>query len=168
MRVVVVDREDRCAGCWMMVTKKGYPKLDGKPIHQQYAAGSGVLVRHLCSNKHCINPMHLLRGSDGQNSLDEMMRTEFNNYIAYEMGYVDRVDYGLFFFARWLSAKDGTHWNVDCARSLLERKRLKTMKWVIATNWLELGEDVIIEQRGYAKALMSRLERDRSIVIMEV
>jgi hypothetical protein len=39
----------------------------GRPI------GTGLLVRHLCRNRHCLNPAHLQEGTDKDNYADSVI-----------------------------------------------------------------------------------------------
>ena len=70
VRTILVDPYDFMAGCWLSPFK--YMNFNGAFIHQIYAAGEGSLVRHLCCNNYCVNPMHLIRGENWENSQDEV------------------------------------------------------------------------------------------------
>lgn len=75
-------------GCWNCTshhqTKLIYPrvKIDGKQVrinryHYQKYNGDipvGMVVRHTCDNKRCINPEHLIIGTDKDNAMDAMER----------------------------------------------------------------------------------------------
>lgn len=39
----------------------------------------GVVIRHTCDNRWCINPAHLVAGSQSQNMLDRLKRAPRNN-----------------------------------------------------------------------------------------
>jgi hypothetical protein len=47
-------------------------RLDGRYLHQDWARGEGYIVRHLCGDNRCLNPIHLVRGSEIENALDEI------------------------------------------------------------------------------------------------
>lgn len=64
-----VNRENTLMDCWRFDT--AYKKLDGFNVYRKWACGEGPVVRHLCSDKRCINPLHLVRGTDFENAFDE-------------------------------------------------------------------------------------------------
>lgn len=84
-RVILIDDEDWMAGCWLSPYK--YMRFNGRAVHQIYAAGEGCLARHLCCNYHCVNPMHLVRGSDWDNRHDQDL---INKVFLYAMD--NRID----------------------------------------------------------------------------
>ena len=79
-RIVWIDRDELEWGCWLSSSR--YARIGGKPIHQEFAAGEGVLVRHLCCNAYCCNPRHFLRGSYKENGEDERLKHELLYYIV--------------------------------------------------------------------------------------
>jgi len=94
---VVVDKYDWLAGCWITPVK--YPTINGESIHRMYAPGVGSVVRHLCCNKKCINPLHMIRGTQQENVDDERIkwlvcvenRSELNSYWYYRILFKKRV-----------------------------------------------------------------------------
>jgi hypothetical protein len=76
------------SGCWECVSHKpnsdGYPKITirGKimSIHRYYfekyngVIPRGLIVRHTCDNRKCINPDHLVMGTHKDNALDRVSR----------------------------------------------------------------------------------------------
>lgn len=73
-------------GCWNwikpMTTGYGMFSFDGKSIYAHRFSyliyngdiESGLLVRHTCDNKKCVNPEHLVLGSNKDNSNDMVSR----------------------------------------------------------------------------------------------
>ena len=62
------------SGCWVWHTsgkeapyRRVYAKLIG-------AIPDGALLRHLCDNRHCVNPNHLIPGTHRENNLDMLQR----------------------------------------------------------------------------------------------
>jgi hypothetical protein len=68
-RLVTFNKELQIKGCWN--TSYKYLKLDGAKLYKILALGEGEVVRHLCGNSCCINPIHLKMGSDVENAYDE-------------------------------------------------------------------------------------------------
>ena len=68
-----MDIDAPFTGCWNLEVDRGSL---GKGIgdYRSWAAGDGKLVRHLCSNSRCINPLHLVRGYDKENGEDEVRK----------------------------------------------------------------------------------------------
>ena len=69
MKLIIAEQDHVNSGCWISDTI--YPKIDRKHIHIIYAAGEGEVSRHLCSNNHCVNPIHLVMGSIEENNQDK-------------------------------------------------------------------------------------------------
>ena len=75
-------------GCWNCIShatcKSGYPvaTINGKfdRLHRHFYTiykgdiPSGAVVRHICDNRLCINPDHLILGSHGDNVADRVKR----------------------------------------------------------------------------------------------
>ena len=56
-------------------------RIDGKTVTAHrvsfflaHGAWPSNLTRHLCDNRKCVNPLHLLEGSDADNISDMMLR----------------------------------------------------------------------------------------------
>jgi hypothetical protein len=74
---------------WQAHTVNGYGKFRGERAHR-YAyhlhkgeIGEGLMIRHLCGNKLCVNPRHLEEGTMKDNATDgillgETLRGEMN------------------------------------------------------------------------------------------
>lgn len=80
-------------GCWRFEFK--YPRIDSKSLHQEWARGEGEIVRHLCGDASCVNPLHMIRGSDIENAEDEIKIRDFIvEVFQSELGevYNDRYD----------------------------------------------------------------------------
>lgn len=175
-RIVLVDREDTMYGCWIMEAE--YASWYGKNIHQVYASGNGELVRHLCSNKHCINPMHLLRGSTFENYRDEVERqgwiVAIANSILIEANWpmIQNDLFGAVYqFARYKKAMEGNDsiWDEDTAKGYLEMRWKKLLKQKIKDKTLvTLDERTRNEQESNATILMSKLRYNRKITIVEI
>lgn len=50
-------------------------------IHREWANEDGEVVRHLCGDNRCVNPIHLIKGSDIENAMDEVEVEEFSNSL---------------------------------------------------------------------------------------
>lgn len=87
-RFVAVLAEAKPGGCWEWrgaKTPDGYGKMkvgivDVRAHRFAYeffrgAIPDGLLVRHTCDNPACVNPSHLLVGTDKDNSDDKVRRT---------------------------------------------------------------------------------------------
>ncbi|MCF7910854.1 MAG: HNH endonuclease [Melioribacteraceae bacterium] len=70
--------------CWLWDKhhdKDGYPKYLGLPLQRiiweitrQRKIEPNYVIRHTCDNPNCINPFHLLSGSQADNAKDKVMR----------------------------------------------------------------------------------------------
>ena len=76
-KLLFVFKESQLLNCWRF--EKGYEKIDGNRVHQLWASGSGPIVRHLCSDGRCVNPLHIVRGEDIDNARDEIEVRDFEN-----------------------------------------------------------------------------------------
>jgi hypothetical protein len=82
-KLLFVFKDNTLVNCWRF--EHPYEKLDGIPVHQRMAGGEGPIVRHLCSDNRCVNPLHLLRGTDYENALDEIDVRDFENELMMNM-----------------------------------------------------------------------------------
>lgn len=73
--VIELYEDNMFRDCWLSDWK--YLMVEGKSIHKEWARGEGEVVRHLCGDNRCINPIHLLRGSDIENAMDEIEVQDF-------------------------------------------------------------------------------------------
>jgi len=71
-----IDGDLLIKGCWRF--EKSYQRLDGAFLHQQWASGKGEVVRHLCGDNRCVNPLHLVRGNEVDNAKDELAIRNFS------------------------------------------------------------------------------------------
>jgi hypothetical protein len=74
---------DKSGQCWIWTaakTKDGYGNYRSKYAHRvSYelyigAIPEGLIVRHTCDVRHCVNPFHLLVGTKKDNTHDMIMR----------------------------------------------------------------------------------------------
>lgn len=72
-KVLMINEDIPFTGCWELLVDYGSlgRKIGG---YNKWATGEGVLVRHLCSNRRCTNPLHLVKGTHAENSQDEMTK----------------------------------------------------------------------------------------------
>jgi len=82
---VTIDKDFPFTGCWELSVD--YGSL-GRGIggYKKWATGYGELVRHLCSNKRCVNPLHLVRGTHAENVQDERVRRRQICEVLYSKG----------------------------------------------------------------------------------
>lgn len=78
-KTLFIFKENTLVNCWRF--EKSYEKLDDMPAHQTFASGEGPVVRHLCSDNRCVNPLHLTRGTDYENAKDEIEVRDFENEL---------------------------------------------------------------------------------------
>lgn len=71
-----ISRNGTLLDCWRF--EKSYCKLDGVYLHAEWATGEGEVVRHMCCDNKCVNPMHLVRGSDLENAMDEIYMRDYS------------------------------------------------------------------------------------------
>jgi hypothetical protein len=74
---VYVNRDNVKIDCWR--TEKAYLRLRGDEVslHKKWAYGEGEVARHLCGEKKCINPLHIVRGDEFENARDEIEVRDF-------------------------------------------------------------------------------------------
>lgn len=76
VRVITLSRYDGFERCWVFMSK--YPSINGTKIHlgvpgiEKYP-----LVRHLCCDNRCGNPLHLKGGTARENTNDETLKRYF-------------------------------------------------------------------------------------------
>jgi len=82
MKPTVVELIDRATiwptGCWLIANPgtSAYPKLRGQTTHRlshEFFNGpipTGIVVRHTCHIPNCINPDHLVLGTQAENVAD--------------------------------------------------------------------------------------------------
>jgi len=185
-RILVLDKEDREFGCWVMENE--YPILDGKYIYREYAAGEGIVSRHLCSIKNCINPRHLVRGSYSSNSVDEWnkkfslnkilvlkmdkeyYKSEANKLHVYVEDLENYIGINYELFAKWKRITTGEYWDIDLVKAYAESVWKRVIMGMIRNNsyYEKFSEDIICEQGHLARKLMLLLQSRPNIVIVEV
>lgn len=81
------DPDSRCIPWLGTVTTSGYGQLDHRNAHRiSYYLATGVdpgrlVVRHTCDNRTCVNPDHLVLGSQKDNIADMYARDRANNPV---------------------------------------------------------------------------------------
>jgi hypothetical protein len=85
----MIDPFGGLSSCWPYIGKRwhkdgyGYPKRNQKAIlahrwsyehHYGVFLTSDIIVRHICDNRTCCNPLHLLTGSQAENIKDMHQR----------------------------------------------------------------------------------------------
>jgi hypothetical protein len=96
-RLMAKVEKDTVSGCWNWTgaTSHGYGAIQMWPkvqrahrVAYEYFVGPipiGKLLRHICDNKRCVNPAHLLPGTKSDNGRDSVERGQFrprNKLIA--------------------------------------------------------------------------------------
>ena len=82
-KALFVFKMNELLNCWRF--EKYYEKLHELHLHQQWASGKGPIVRHLCSDGRCVNPLHLVRGEDIDNARDEIEVRDFENELMMQI-----------------------------------------------------------------------------------
>jgi hypothetical protein len=90
---VDIKTEEEC-WYWKHTNSKAYPSFRGKPIHKiifklKYGhdldrynkEGHKQVIRHLCNNKKCANPLHIVPGTIRQNAAD-YRQIEGNKHLS--------------------------------------------------------------------------------------
>ena len=85
-KILFLFKDNQLLNCWRF--EKYYEKVDGMKLHQLWArgvgpivGGEGPIVRHLCSEGRCVNPIHLVRGSWHEYAKDEIKVRNFENEL---------------------------------------------------------------------------------------
>ncbi len=82
-KALIVFKVNTLLNCWRF--ENPYEKMYGLHLHQQWARGEGPIVRHLCSDNRCINLLHLVRGTDYENAMDEIEVRDFENDLMMQI-----------------------------------------------------------------------------------
>lgn len=82
-KALIVFKVNTLLNCWRF--ENPYEKMYGLHLHQQWARGKGPIVRHLCSDGRCINQLHLVRGTDYENAMDEVEVRDFENELMMQI-----------------------------------------------------------------------------------
>ena len=89
-KILFLFKDNQLLNCWRF--EKYYEKVDGMKLHQLWArgvgpivGGEGPIVRHLCSEGRCVNPIHLVRGTDYENAKDEIEVRNFENGLMMDI-----------------------------------------------------------------------------------
>lgn len=72
-RTRTVFRENMFTRCWL--DEREYPF--GGQIHKASNFDGMQVVRHLCDDKRCINPLHHRQGTQLENGNDRILKTDF-------------------------------------------------------------------------------------------
>lgn len=75
--VIKVFRKDMFIRCW--IASRPYATMGCFSIHKGID-GPGEVTRHLCCNSKCINPMHMKRGTQGENRHDDAVKNRWKKY----------------------------------------------------------------------------------------
>jgi len=96
--------EKDSTGCWIWqaaITGSGYGSWRGGGAHRAaytYAKGpipKGLLIRHMCHNRRCVNPAHLEVGDEKDNARDTLLagncrsKLTWNDVIRIRITYRD-------------------------------------------------------------------------------
>lgn len=161
-----ITANDIHVGCWRLDTP--YGKLDGYDLHKLWASGSGNIVRHLCSDSRCFNPIHLIKGTEFDNADDELeLRDYVIEYMKSDLNVCDLInepkDRAFLVLLPRFSAKYRFNSLRLANRYIRNNYRLyaiECMKRLIMRN-----DPDIYDRIDVAKELMSRLiERDDIII----
>src|SRR5689334_11300328 len=83
LNVNIPDNDQFYEECWEwtgMLNDAGYGIYKGKRAHRfafiltKGIIKNGCILRHICDNKSCVNPTHLLEGTVKDNTLDMVRR----------------------------------------------------------------------------------------------
>lgn len=69
--------------CWLADYK--YLRVGDIVLCREWAIGEGDIVRHLCGDNRCVNPVHLKMGTDFENADDEIEVRDFTTAKFMEM-----------------------------------------------------------------------------------
>lgn len=97
---VEVDKTTNCFNCISRSNKNSYPTFLGERIHvliyKTYKGEipKGLVVRHLCDNKKCCNPLHLEIGTNQENMWDKVKLNNSGRSFDLEKMYAIAKDKG--------------------------------------------------------------------------
>lgn len=93
--------------CWLWSKhhdKDGYPKYLGEPVQRilweitrQRKIEPNYVIRHTCDNPNCINPFHLLSGSQADNAKDKVIRGRSITCEAHSSTHLKNTDIPIIF-----------------------------------------------------------------------
>lgn len=88
VKKIILFRKDSYIRCWICESDgQKYPWITGMPyghVHRACNFDAREVVRHLCDNSMCINPLHMRSGSLSENSQDKGRKMIFiNDLIPY-------------------------------------------------------------------------------------
>jgi hypothetical protein len=166
-KLLFMSGEDTLYKCWRF--EQRYQKLDGFYLHHKWAAGEGDVVRHLCGEGKCVNPLHLIRGTDIENAVDEIdvrdfaidwMEKELDDYSL--EGLENDIKFRVLVPRMRLRYKDKYDTLEDVRSTAREFYRQKYERYIVNEG------KFIQEQMDYAKRLMEILNSrdDVSIVVI--
>ena len=113
-----VVRGNVIGDCWKF--ERVYAQISGEYIHKMFACGEGKVVRHLCMNNYCVNPLHLVKGTDIENARDEVVVRDFTLKLLEDM----TEDYSL----RDLNERNDVKFYVMVARATLKLRPMYGFK----------------------------------------
>ena len=76
---LMISRSHEILGCWRF--EEWYKVIEERTLHREWArggSGNGEIVRHLCSDNRCVNPLHLVYGNDVENADDEIKVRDYS------------------------------------------------------------------------------------------
>jgi len=83
-KIIFSEEKNGCWRCSSHKKHKGYPRLKGKLIAKflweeknKKSFPKNAVMRHLCGNKWCINPEHIMPGTQFENILDAVLEGTF-------------------------------------------------------------------------------------------
>lgn len=82
-KLLFIDKNNPELGCWRFT--QPYQMLDRKYVYSDLASGEGPITRHLCGDNKCVNTIHIVKGTDLENAMDEINVRDFSIKIFQEM-----------------------------------------------------------------------------------